>query len=35
MIIVIPEGNDDDKTRKSEFYTQTYDYLKDIGFKII
>ncbi len=35
MIIVIPEGTDEDHTRKKEFYEGTYNYLKNIGIKII
>jgi hypothetical protein len=35
MIIVIPEGNDVDKTRKTEFYNHTFNYLDEIGFKNI
>lgn len=31
MIIFIPEGSTEDKTRKNEFYDGTYKYLKDIG----
>ena len=30
MAIFIPEGNDDDSTRKTEFYDGTYAYLKSI-----
>jgi DUF2075 family protein len=32
MVIVVPNGNEDDLTRKPEFYNPTYKYLKDIGF---
>ncbi len=35
MVIVVPEGNSEDHTRKPEFYDSTYNYLKDIGIKII
>lgn len=35
MVIVVPEGNDEDHTRKSEFYDQTFNYLKSIGLKIL
>jgi hypothetical protein len=35
MVIVVPEGSDEDPTRKREFYDPTFDYLKDIGFPII
>jgi hypothetical protein len=31
MIIFIPEGDDDDLTRKREYYDGTYHYLKSIG----
>lgn len=35
MVIVVPEGNSDDRTRKSEFYDSTYEYLNEIGFDAI
>ena len=35
MIIYIPEGNDEDKTRKPDFYDKTYNYLKQIGIEEI
>lgn len=35
MIIFIPVGNDEDKTRKIEFYDGTYRYLKCIGIQEI
>ncbi|MBK7215012.1 MAG: DUF2075 domain-containing protein [Bacteroidales bacterium] len=35
MVIVIPEGNTEDNTRKKEFYDPTYNYLKSIGFQTI
>jgi len=35
MVIVVPEGNIEDHTRKPEYYDSTYDYLKTIGIKII
>lgn len=31
MVIVIPEGNNEDHTRLPEFYNSTYQYLKKIG----
>ena len=31
MVIFIPEGNDEDITRKKVFYDSTYDYLRSIG----
>jgi hypothetical protein len=35
MVIVVPEGNPEDHTRKSEYYDSTYNYLKSIGLTII
>jgi len=35
MVIVVPEGNNDDHTRKEEYYDSTYNYLKEIGIKEI
>lgn len=35
MIIYIPEGNAEDKTRLPEFYDKTYNYLKQIGIEEI
>jgi hypothetical protein len=35
MVIVVPTGDVDDPTRKPEFYNPTFDYLHDIGFKVI
>ncbi len=35
MIIVVPEGDNEDATRNPSFYNETYEYLKDIGFDII
>jgi hypothetical protein len=32
MVIVVPEGDKEDLTRKSEYYDSTYEYLKNIGF---
>lgn len=32
MVIVVPEGNDDDHTRPPKFYDSTFNYLKEIGF---
>lgn len=31
MVIVVPQGNAEDPTRKPEFYDSTYKYLKSIG----
>ena len=35
MVIVVPPGDDEDVTRKTEFYNPTFEYLREIGFKII
>lgn len=35
MVIVIPEGNEEDHTRKKEYYDGTYNYLKGIGLQTI
>ncbi len=35
MVIVVPPGDKEDPTRLPSFYDPTFDYLKDIGFKII
>lgn len=35
MVIYVPEGNNEDLTRKSEFYDNTYNYLKQIGIQEI
>jgi hypothetical protein len=35
MVIVVPEGDDEDQTRNPEYYDTTFDYLKLIGIKII
>ncbi|MES2617310.1 MAG: DUF2075 domain-containing protein [Bacteroidota bacterium] len=31
MIIVVPEGNPEDHTRKAEYYDATFEYLKSLG----
>lgn len=33
MVIFVPEGDDEDETRKTEFYDGTYNYLKSIGIE--
>lgn len=33
MVIVVPPGDPEDNTRKSDFYDPTYKYLKSIGFE--
>jgi hypothetical protein len=35
MVIVVPEGDPLDPTRKPEFYNPTFEYLRNIGFQII
>jgi hypothetical protein len=35
MVIVVPSGSSDDLTRKNEFYDPTFEYLQEIGFKVI
>ncbi len=35
MIIVIPEGDIEDHTRKKEYYDNTFNYLSEIGLEII
>ena len=35
MVIVIPNGDVDDPTRKPEFYDPTFEYLREIGFQEI
>ncbi|MCX6152397.1 MAG: DUF2075 domain-containing protein [Ignavibacteriales bacterium] len=35
MVIVVPEGNPEDATRKSEYYDCTFNYLKEVGFSVL
>ncbi len=35
MVICVPSGDEDDPTRKPEFYDPTFEYLHDIGFPIL
>ena len=35
MVIVVPQGADDDPTRLPEFYDDTFRYLQSIGIKVI
>jgi hypothetical protein len=35
MVIVVPNGDDEDPTRSSNFYNPTFDYLKSIGFEVL
>ncbi len=32
MVIVVPKGDDNDESRRSEFYDSTYEYLRSVGF---
>jgi hypothetical protein len=35
MVIVVPQGDLEDMTRRHEFYDPTFEYLKEIGFMVI
>jgi hypothetical protein len=35
MVIVVPEGNPEDHTRKNEYYDTTFNYIKNIGIKLL
>jgi len=35
MVIVVPEGDDEDGTRKMEYYDGTWEYLRGMGIKIL
>jgi len=35
MVIVVPDGDEDDPTRSAEFYDQTFDYLQCVGLEVI
>jgi hypothetical protein len=35
MVIVVPEGCSEDPTRNNEFYDPTFNFLQEIGFKVI
>ena len=35
MMLCVPEGNPDDATRLPEFYDNTFEFLKSIGFEVI
>ncbi|WP_298523164.1 DNA/RNA helicase domain-containing protein [uncultured Methanobrevibacter sp.] len=35
MVIFVPEGDEEDQTRKKEYYDGTYEYLKSIGIKVL
>jgi len=33
MVIVVPNGDPEDHTRKSEYYDPVFEYLQKIGFR--
>ncbi len=35
MVVVVPEGDDQDPTRAPEIYDQTYRYLRSLGIAVI
>ena len=35
MVIVVPEGNVEDLTRKAEYYDPTFEYLKELGIAVL
>ena len=35
MIIVVPNGDKEDTTRKPEYYDATFNYLKSLGIPVI
>jgi hypothetical protein len=35
MVIVVPPGDEEDATRKPEFYDETFEYLRSIGLSVI
>jgi len=35
MVIVVPEGDEEDGTRKKEYYDETWEYLRKIGIRIL
>jgi len=35
MVIVVPEGNPEDHTRKAEYYDSTFNYLRSIGIPVL
>jgi hypothetical protein len=35
MVIVVPSGDPEDHTRKSEYYDPIFEYLQSIGFQVI
>ena len=35
MVIVVPSGDQEDPTRKADFYDPIFEYLQEIGFQVI
>lgn len=35
MVIVVPEGDEENDTRKKEYYDETFEYLREIGIEIL
>ncbi len=35
MVIFIPEGDEDDRTRRGDYYDRTYEYLRDVGIRTL
>jgi schlafen family protein len=35
MVIVVPQGDDEDATRKNDFYDETFKYLRNVGCAIV
>ena len=35
MVIVVPEGDPSDPTRKPEMYDETYEYLRGLGAEVV
>ena len=35
MVIVVPEGDEEDATRKKEYYDETFEYLREIGMNLL
>ena len=35
MVVVVPEGNAADSTRRSDFYDPTFEYMNELGLTVI
>jgi hypothetical protein len=35
MVVVVPQGDDDDPTRNPAYYDETFGYLRRCGMKVI